>query len=402
VAHSLVQPSTAARRPAVIAMSVGLGLGLSACGGSDVTFGDATAAGSKPPAASSAPASEPAGGDADFVLPALPSIVVPDVTAFTERSQQYAEKLGGVVNPTSGVRVTGARCDPKGRVVNTPSLTFTDNGDGSGVYTDSGKTVVNNGDGSGEYVDAGKTIVINKDGSGQYVDAGVTINIDKDGSGEYVDAGKTVTVNGDGSGEYVDTEMTITVHADGSGEYVDSAMTVTVKVDGSGEYVDAGRTVISNGDGTGIIDGEAAKVAPFPRFAPVGSFPPVKSLKPLGRSCGTLIRLDERVLFDFDKAELRPAAGPVLDAVAKSLTGVTADLQVNGHTDAIGSDGYNLDLSQRRAKAVADALTERGVGAELVVNGFGETQPIVANQVNGKDNPGGRQLNRRVEIVIPD
>lgn len=74
---------------------------------------------------------------------------------------------------------------------------------------------------------------------------------------------------------------------------------------------------------------------------------------------------------------------------------------MNGHTDSIGNDGYNVDLSARRAQAVADALADRGVGASLAVKGYGESQPVAANTIKGKDNPAGRQLNRRVELVLP-
>jgi OmpA-OmpF porin, OOP family len=339
---------------------------------------------------------------AGFVFPDLAPIVIPDVTSFTERSQQYAEKLGDLAQPGSGVLVAGARCDPKGRVVNTPSLTAVDNGDGSGVYTDREKTVTNNGDGSGSFVDGLKTIVVNSDGSGSYVDGDRTITINADGSGGYVDGAKTVTVNSDGSGGYVDGERTVTVNSDGSGGYVDSQLTVTVNSDGSGSYLDSRYTVINNGDGTGTIDGEVAELEPFPLFAKIGKFPPVKQLKPLGKSCGTLIRLDARVLFDFDQDTLRPEAGSVLDQVAAALTAVSGRLQVNGHTDAKGSDSYNLDLSKRRAETVAAALVERGLSADLVAQGFGESQPIAANALGGKDNPGGRAQNRRVEIVIPN
>jgi OOP family OmpA-OmpF porin len=133
-----------------------------------------------------------------------------------------------------------------------------------------------------------------------------------------------------------------------------------------------------------------------------GRFPSVRSLKPIGSNCGTLIRLEDRVLFDFDSADLRADAGPVLDAVAKVAKPATGTIKVNGHTDSIGSDGYNDDLSLRRARAVAKALTDRGIGGgQLAVKAFGETQPVAPNTVEGKDNPAGRQLNRRVDVVIP-
>jgi outer membrane protein OmpA-like peptidoglycan-associated protein len=69
---------------------------------------------------------------------------------------------------------------------------------------------------------------------------------------------------------------------------------------------------------------------------------------------------------------------------------------VYGHTDSTGSDSYNLDLSQRRASAVADYLTMRGVqSARLGTRGFGESQPIASN-----DTEEGKAANRRVEIKL--
>lgn len=174
--------------------------------------------------------------------------------------------------------------------------------------------------------------------------------------------------------------------------------------DGSGNYYDTsnGIQIDNDGDGTGLINGVDVEMDPLPRIPTIGTIPPIGQLAPLGTACGTLIRLEDRVLFDFDKATLRPQAGAVLDKVAEALRGVEATMQVNGHTDSMGSDAYNDDLSQRRAQAVADALDARGVGAGLDVSGFGEKQPIAKNSIKNTDNPAGRQLNRRVEIVIPN
>jgi OOP family OmpA-OmpF porin len=62
----------------------------------------------------------------------------------------------------------------------------------------------------------------------------------------------------------------------------------------------------------------------------------------------------------------------------------------------------NIDLSRQRAAAVVTALSADGLGTPLIARGFGESQPVAPNAVNGKDNPAGRQLNRRVELLIPD
>lgn len=119
----------------------------------------------------------------------------------------------------------------------------------------------------------------------------------------------------------------------------------------------------------------------------------------------TVYVLDGDVLFDFDQATIRPDAAATLTAVYGSLTtrAPTGPIVVQGHTDAVGDDAYNLDLSRRRATAVADFLTERGLDrGRLSVEGFGEKVPAVPNtRPDGGDDPAGRQQNRRVEIAVP-
>jgi outer membrane protein OmpA-like peptidoglycan-associated protein len=118
-----------------------------------------------------------------------------------------------------------------------------------------------------------------------------------------------------------------------------------------------------------------------------------------------IIELPSDVLFDFDKAEIRPDAFPTLETLARLIKQSGAGvIQVNGHTDSIGSDAYNLALSKRRAASVATWLTiNGGIGAgRLEAKGFGKTRPTVANRnPDGSDNPEGRQKNRRVEVIIP-
>ena len=71
---------------------------------------------------------------------------------------------------------------------------------------------------------------------------------------------------------------------------------------------------------------------------------------------------------------------------------------IEGHTDSVGSDSYNEELSQRRAQAVADALRTRGVAADRYeAKGLGKSFPVASNATNA-----GRQQNRRVEIVFSD
>jgi len=114
--------------------------------------------------------------------------------------------------------------------------------------------------------------------------------------------------------------------------------------------------------------------------------------------CAGVIRL-RGVNFDFDRAEIRPASRPILDQAASRLRQCGGErLQVEGHTDSIGADAYNQNLSERRARAVRDYLVSQGVsGGRISAVGFGESRPIASN-----DNPEGRFLNRRVEIRFLD
>jgi outer membrane protein len=111
-----------------------------------------------------------------------------------------------------------------------------------------------------------------------------------------------------------------------------------------------------------------------------------------------------KLLFDFDSAELRPESIEELERLVKFMGDVPfATALVEGHTDSKGTEAYNLKLSDRRAKAVFDYLTSRGVDpARLSSVGYGESKPIAPNEIDGKDNPEGRQLNRRVMLIRTD
>lgn len=109
------------------------------------------------------------------------------------------------------------------------------------------------------------------------------------------------------------------------------------------------------------------------------------------------IQLPGAILFDFDSSEIRPDAERALNDVAKVIAAYPGrPARIEGHTDSIASDDYNLSLSKRRAQAVMDWLSAHGVErTRLSSAGFGESKPVASN-----DDAAGRQKNRRVEIVI--
>jgi outer membrane protein OmpA-like peptidoglycan-associated protein len=111
---------------------------------------------------------------------------------------------------------------------------------------------------------------------------------------------------------------------------------------------------------------------------------------------GLIVNLSD-VLFDFNRADLKPGAREKLAKVAGILLAYPGlEISLEGHTDSIGSDQYNQNLSERRAQAVRSYLVESGIKPDVVqAMGFGESQPIVSN-----DNSAGRQQNRRVELVV--
>jgi outer membrane protein OmpA-like peptidoglycan-associated protein len=113
---------------------------------------------------------------------------------------------------------------------------------------------------------------------------------------------------------------------------------------------------------------------------------------------GIVLTLED-VLFDTGSAVLKPGADRMLDRIGAFLREhPERTIQVEGHTDSVGSAEYNQRLSEHRAFAVKNALVSRGVNASRIsARGFGEDMPEVSN-----DTAAGRQQNRRVEIVLPD
>jgi outer membrane protein OmpA-like peptidoglycan-associated protein len=105
------------------------------------------------------------------------------------------------------------------------------------------------------------------------------------------------------------------------------------------------------------------------------------------------------VLFDTGRATLKPGADRTIDRLAQALKdNPNTRVMIEGHTDSVGGDEYNMALSERRAEAVADALRSRGVPADRYeAKGLGKDFPVASN-----DTQAGRQQNRRVEIVFSD
>src|SRR5579863_7627655 len=111
---------------------------------------------------------------------------------------------------------------------------------------------------------------------------------------------------------------------------------------------------------------------------------------------GLIVNMSD-VLFDTGSYTLKPGAREKLAKISGIvLAHPGLNLQIEGHTDSVGTDEFNQQLSERRADSVRDFLAEQGVpGSAITARGFGKTQPVASN-----DTAEGRQRNRRVELVV--
>ena len=112
---------------------------------------------------------------------------------------------------------------------------------------------------------------------------------------------------------------------------------------------------------------------------------------------GIQVTFDSGLLYDFDSDVVRPEARANLRNLAASLEKYPgSDLLIVGHTDSVGTDAYNLGLSERRASAAVTYLASQGVDrTRMRSRGLGETEPVAPN-----DSEAGRSKNRRVEVAI--
>lgn len=150
----------------------------------------------------------------------------------------------------------------------------------------------------------------------------------------------------------------------------------------------------------GIVDDPAPVQPAFTQPAPTSA---VKSVETLNYPA--LIRdrpkIAAQIHFDVNSANIRSDAYSLLDEYVSALQSpalADAVLLIAGHTDAAGSDSYNLLLSNRRARAVRDYLIQRGIAADrLIAKGYGEAYPVASNETEAD-----RELNRRSEFIRLD
>ena len=395
------------RRTLAASLIAATALALGACGSSKPQATDASPAADPTTPAATASSVPTVSGYRPGEIPAIPLFSVPSVDVFASNADKaIVDSASKSLNTVPGVTISPAKCD--GTSLVSGSTVF--GGDGSVVSSSDNGTVVNDGQGGGTITEGPISIVYGGDGSGTYsnADTMVSLVVSTDGSGTYSTPTTSIVLDGQGGGNYSNssTSETITVESDGSGVYSKGTVTIINNGDGTGSYSDDKLTIQNNGDGTATVNGKEVKDAPkvdkLGKLGKLGKFPPVANLKPV-ESCGTVITLEDGVLFDFGKSDIRPEAAQTIKSLATVLTSNKVPAaHVYGHTDSISDEAFNLQLSQERADAVVAELKKDGVSSTLDATGYGESKPVAPNEnADGSDNPSGRALNRRVEIFIP-
>ena len=142
---------------------------------------------------------------------------------------------------------------------------------------------------------------------------------------------------------------------------------------------------------------EPQQAAPAPAPSPAPAAAPVAAPAPAPAPASDKVTFEADAFFDFDKSVLKPAGKAKLSDLVSKLQGTDIEVVVaTGHTDAIGTDAYNLKLSMRRASAVKAFLVSKGVPADRIfVEGKGESHPVASNKTRE-----GRAKNRRVEVEV--
>jgi OOP family OmpA-OmpF porin len=178
------------------------------------------------------------------------------------------------------------------------------------------------------------------------------------------------------------------------------------KTDASGQYsfmMDDYTPLQTTASAEGYVDGSLSVMTPTDEEVETFNAAPLcmNKEKPKPVEVNQAIVL-ENVLYDFGKSTLRKESYPKFDKLIEWMKEYpNMAIELSAHTDNIGSDAFNQKLSEKRAASCVDYLVSKGIAKDrIIAKGYGETQPVAPNQVNGKDNPEGRKLNRRTEFKV--
>lgn len=340
-------------------------------------------------------------------IPEIPVVVLPSLGVEEDDNAKIKLDATKALSSAKGITITPVKVENDQIIRGASTAQLGENG--SGQYSGENMTVQTDGDGSGQFSDAEKGITIQRetDGSGQYSDInkGITLQVNADGSGTYTDNryGMSLIVEADGTGMYTNSQNSVNITVDEEEAiYTEGNITIELRKDGSGSYADRGKGLEIENDGKGkaviTYKGEQKEVDVKPlvysyKLPLLRSVPAVPAIE----ANSIMITLDSGVLFDVDKYDIRPEAKETLNDLAKILTEANiTDFEIDGHTDSDADDAHNQTLSENRANSVKSYLQSVGVTANITTNGYGESRPVATNETAE-----GKQLNRRVEIIIP-
>ena len=323
-------------------------------------------------------------------IPEVPVVVLPPLGINENADAKIKMDATKSLSSVPGITVTPVKVENDQIIRGTTSVQVGENGSGQYIDSEKGITIQRETDGSGQYLDSNKgiTLQVEADGSGNYSDDryGIHLMVDADGTGLYTKSETNLSISVDT--QYViyrDQNMDIEVNSDGSGSYKNKKTGLGIENDGKG------KAVITFKGKEKEVD---AKPLVFSYKLPLLSAVPAV---PAIEANSIMITLDSGVLFDVDKYNIRPDAEETLNNLAKILIEANiTDFEIDGHTDSDADDAHNQTLSENRANSVKSYLQSAGVTANITTNGYGESRPVATNETAE-----GKQLNRRVEIIIP-
>ncbi|MBN8615554.1 MAG: OmpA family protein [Deltaproteobacteria bacterium] len=323
--------------------------------------------------------------------------IVPEVLAIFDA--QYRIGLGGPIAesraPTSNE--TPLELDLGARIVPIDALSF-DVGVGTGVIGGYGAPSVRGFLTARYRIDAGGCALGPEDADG-FQDGDFCLDPDNDGDG-VEDVNDRCANDAEDADGFQDEDGCPEADNDGDG-VLDGTDTCPTASEDDDEFQDQDGCPEPDNDEDGVNDGldgcpmdpeddddfqdEDGCPEPGPRAIPV-------------TVSDTRILIGETIYFEFDTDVIRPVSTPLLDQVAQVIGTLDPQLRIRieGHTDNLGGDAYNVDLSFRRSRSVVEYLVSRGVARDrLEYRGYGPQHPVAPN-----DTPQGRALNRRVEFTI--